>query len=367
MPLASGAAGSSAGAGQVSGAAGSSGQPAKPSDPTTPYPDPRGACTIDSGFPNDDACILPPDPSEGMQIHIGPTDYKDPDQINKFIFHPGEERSECWSFHTPNDSEIYYQTSTLSGRAGTHHIIDTMYKADVTDGGFTVCRGEFATTGDTIIDTLPGASRPYHARSVVAPENEHVGRMIPPHAAAQADMHYFNFTDKDILREFWVNIYFVPKEQITIESKQIRGMGGTGWSRNPIAPGTDMVYQYSCPITGDGRILQLLGHYHSHGQRFTGYIRHASGDRDKVFEMYDYQDPRTFDYNTVTTNPDFSESEAGAFSGMLDVKSGDALDWECHIVNDSMVGLTYTNMVKTGEMCNIWGQSIGTTIGCFQP
>ena len=335
-------------------------------DPTMPYPDPRGACKLDTGFPDDNACILPPDPKEGMQIHIGPTDYKDPDQINKFIFHAGEERSECWSFHTPNNQDIYYQTSTLSGRAGTHHIIDTMYKADVTDGGFTMCMDEFSTTGG-IIDALPGASRAYHARSIVAPENQHIGRMVPAKAGAQADMHYFNFTDGDILREFWLNIYFAPKEQITTLATQIRGMGGFGWSRTPIAPGTDMVYQYSCPITSDGRILQLLGHYHSHGKRFTAYLHHANGNRDKVFEMYDYKDPRTFDYNTIVKNPEFSDAAPGAWTGELNVKSGDSLDWECHIVNDSDVGLTYVNMVKTGEMCNLWGASVDSMIGCFLP
>ena len=55
-------------------------------------------------------------------------------------------------------------------------------------------------------------------RGTVAPENADLGRPIPAHTGAQADMHYFNFTDKDILREFWMNIYYVTKEQVTEES-----------------------------------------------------------------------------------------------------------------------------------------------------
>jgi hypothetical protein len=373
-PSNSGAAGSTTATPSPSGTAGTQATPAgsagAASDPmqmqpaAMAYPDPRGACNINSGFPDDHACILPPAAGEGMQIHIGPTDYKDPSQINKFVFHAGAEASECWSFHTPNDQEIYYQTSVLSGRAGTHHIIDTMYKADVTDGGFVMCLSEF--NANDVVDTLPGASRAYMERGTVAPENVQVGRKIGAHAPSQADMHYFNFTDADILREFWINIYFVPKEQIKVESKQIRGMGGVGWTSNPIAPGTDMVYQYSCPITANGRIIQLLGHYHAHGKRFTAYLHHAGGARDKVFEMYDYQDPRTFQYDSITMNPAFSDSAPGAYTGQIAVKSGDALDWECHIVNDSMVGLTYTNMVKTGEMCNLWGASVDSLISCFQ-
>jgi hypothetical protein len=44
---------------------------------------------------------------------------------------------------------------------------------------------------------------------------------------------------------------------------------------------------------------------------------------------------------------------------MLDVHDGDVLSWECHVVNDSNVGLKYVNEVKTGEMCNLWGASLG--------
>ena len=44
---------------------------------------------------------------------------------------------------------------------------------------------------------------------------------------------------------------------------------------------------------------------------------------------------------------------------MLEVQSGDALDWECHVINDSAVGLDYSNHVTTGEMCNMWGASVG--------
>jgi hypothetical protein len=328
------------------------------------YPDPRGACNIDSGFPSDDACLLPPAPDEGMQIHIGPSDYKNPDEINKFIFHAGQEAAECWTFHTPNDQKVYYQSFVLSGRAGTHHIINTMYSVAMTDGGFGMCADGGTGTNSNIIDNLPGASKAYMPRLPVAPENEHIARSIPPNAASQADMHYFNYTDHDILREFWMNIYFVPEAQIQQESSQIRGMGGLSWSFAPIAPGTDMTYSYQCPIDTDGRIIELLGHYHSHGKQFTASIKSASGDVQKVFEMYDYLDPAIFQYDSITTNPDFSDSAAGATSGILNVHKGDTLLWDCHVINDSMVGLTYINNVATGEMCNIWGSSLGPKINC---
>ena len=354
----------------ATGAAGSGSPMVMPMPPVTAGPvDPRGKCEINSGYDDDKACLLPPKPDEGLQIHVGPKDYKNMAEVSKFLMQAGDESSQCWTFHTPNESEVFYQTFELTGRAGTHHIINTMFRNQIPDGGFTTCADPGIGTNANIIDNLPGASKAYMARGTVAPENKNVGRKIPAKATSQADMHYFNFTDKTILREFWMNIYFAKKEDITMQAAQIRAMGGLGWTAAPIAPGADMVYKYECPISGNGRILALLGHYHSHGKQFTASIRRSgSSTAEKVFEMFDYRDPATFEYDSVTKNPAFSGSSAGAKSGTLEVKAGDVLMWDCHIVNDGSSPLTYTNEVKTGEMCNLWGSSLGITpINCLLP
>ena len=327
------------------------------------YEDLRGKCKINSGFPGDETCIPPPPPEEGMQIHVGPSNYQDPAEIAKFVLHPGEESSECWTFKTPNDKPIKYQTSVLSGRSGTHHIINTMHSGELPQGSFTVCADNARSIG-----TLPGASKPYMPRGTVAPEYANVGRSIPAHATVQADMHYYNYTDKDLLREFWLNIYYAKEEEVTVAADQIAGLGGLGWNAAPIAPGTDKVYSYSCPIKGNGHILSLLGHYHAHGKRFSASIKRKNAAPEKVFEMYDYLTPASFEYNSVVRNPGFSDVAPGAVSGILPVSDGDVLQWECHIVNDSTVGLRYVNEVKTGEMCNLWGVSVGIQpLRCYLP
>lgn len=322
------------------------------------------ACDIHSGFPGDDACLPAPAPGTGIQIHIGPSDYTDTAEVAKFTMQPGDESSECWSFHTPNDADVYYQSFELRGRPGTHHIINTMFKSEVTEGAFTVCRDPGVGVSPDLVANLPGASKAYMPRFPVAPENAHLGQLVPAHTPAQADMHYFNLTEAPLLREFWLNLYTVPKDQVTVEPLQIRGMGGLSWTLNPIPPGTHQTYSYTCPIDTDGRIVSLLGHTHSHGIRETAWVRHASGDRQKVFEQFDYKNPQIFYYDTVAKNPDFQPNLPGATTGVLEVKAGDALDWECEVNNDGTTPLTYTNAVKTGEMCNIWGQSVGPLINC---
>jgi len=204
-------------------------------------------------------------------------------------------------------------------------------------------------------------------RAPIAPENADLAQRVPANQPAEADMHYFNVTGEPILREFWLNIYSVPAEQVHGEPIEVRGMGGLGWTLLPIAPGTDNVYQYSCPIGADGRLLGMIGHYHAHGRRLTAYLRRAAGGRDKIFEMRDYTDAAIFPFDSITENPPFSELGDGAVSGIVDVFAGDVLEWECHIVNDGSTPLRYTNSVQDGEMCNVFGLSVGPEINCLLP
>jgi len=51
-------------------------------DPTVPGQTPKLAmdeCNLDTGYDGDEYCILPPDPSKGFQMHIGPSNYDNPE------------------------------------------------------------------------------------------------------------------------------------------------------------------------------------------------------------------------------------------------------------------------------------------------
>src|SRR5687767_5543383 len=43
-------------------------------------PPPSGGCSLNTGYPGDDQCILPPPPDKGFQVHIGPSNYANPER-----------------------------------------------------------------------------------------------------------------------------------------------------------------------------------------------------------------------------------------------------------------------------------------------
>jgi hypothetical protein len=287
-------------------------------------------------------------------------------QIETFLFQPNEESSECYMQKTPNAEEITYLQWEFSGRPGTHHVINTLWATAKPDGWGT-CEQNFFGPQSGRIGSLGGASRPYMPPMPIAPENEGLGVALGPNVQGQFDMHYFNLTDKPILREFWLNVYF--KDPATVKERPIgiMGLGGLAWLLTPIQPGAHQTYTYECPMDTDGRVIELLGHTHAHAIRETAWIKRAGGgEMLKVFEQFDYLEPQIFYYDSVQQNPAFSESSPGAFTGILDVKAGDALVWECEVHNDSMSPLRYVNQVQTGEMCNIWGSTVGPTLSCIK-
>jgi hypothetical protein len=298
---------------------------------------------------------------------VGPANYDDPNEVAKFVVKAGEEKTECYTFRTTNEKDLSYQTSAVSARAGTHHIVNTIWSGDMPTGSF---GGQICGSGIDPLDpnapqqiaAAPGASKPYMERGSVAPEFADVARTLPAKALITSSIHYYNFTDKDMLREFWINFYYPPKDvEIKRTTKDIAAIGGLGWVLNPIQPGTDKVYKYECPIAGDGWIYSLIGHYHMHGKHFAASLkRKSTGMSEKIFEMYDPHDPAVFEYNSVVMNPGFSAMGPGAVSGMLPISDGDVLQWECSILNDSDHPLTYANEVNTAEMCNVYGETVGT-------
>ena len=83
----------------------------------------QSPCNLDTGYDGDELCILPPDPSEGFQLHVGPEDYDDPDQVDAFLLESGQETVECWYEKTANTEDIYNHQRRYRMRPGSHHLL----------------------------------------------------------------------------------------------------------------------------------------------------------------------------------------------------------------------------------------------------
>jgi hypothetical protein len=67
---------------------------------------PANVCGLNTKFSGDGNCILPPEETKGFQVHVGPSDYDNPD--SKWLVPPGGEVVECYHTYSPNAAPIYY-------------------------------------------------------------------------------------------------------------------------------------------------------------------------------------------------------------------------------------------------------------------
>jgi hypothetical protein len=119
------------------------------------------------------------------------------------------------------------------------------------------------------------------------------------------------------------------------------------------------VVQASRSISGEGRIISMFGHRHAATERFAVFL-----NEDLVYDSWDWVESRVFNYDSITDNPPPAPAMRvdGAASGMLPVKAGDEVRFECHVNNTTDGTLTFRNELYTGEMCILFGSTVGVAI-----
>jgi hypothetical protein len=342
-------------------AACSSEDPQTPTPNTQPPGDPpenpmtRPCPPLNSGYPGDELCILPPDPELGVQLHVGPTDYTDPAQIAEFELAPGQEVTRCYYFNTPNTEVVNFFEQHYRMRTGSHHLIMHMNTSGQTHpGGWDVCQG---IEGFTPIGGTQRSISEFPIDGVTPPEDANLFRPLLPNVLFKFELHFVNSGTEPILREAWVNL----KKKEVAPGDQILGgvfMIGAGMS---VQPHTKEILNYkSQPLTQAKRVVSLFGHRHAHTTRFTVWA-HRNGVREQIYEDYDWQEPTELSYNSVVINPaaDPVKRVAGGSSGILNFAVGDSMEWECEVNNTSDNVLIFGNEVYNREMCNVFGSSTG--------
>ncbi len=319
-------------------------------------PDSAEACDdFETPYPGDEFCLRPPKKGTGIQLHVGPKSYDDPDDVEPYLVQPGEEVTECYFLKTSNTENEFYFPRKIRMRPGSHHLISYIIGEDVPDG-WGDCnigdrRGSFGGAETPIVD--------YPTNNIEAPENVGLGKVLPRNAQVKLELHHVNTTEEPILREAWINVYWKSRDDIDTYVQDMFMLGSLGVN---VPGGEHHVYHNACEISGETRIVDIFGHFHAHTTRFSAW-RVRDGKKDLFYEVFDYHDTPTIAYDSLTKNktPDRENLIPGGWTGELDIKAGDILEWECEVDNTSDKTLRYSNELYTGEMCNLFGTYTGNS------
>lgn len=337
------------------------------------------SCGLHTTYAGDENCILPPAPEDGLQLHVGPSSYDDPEVINAtdvngkylWLMEPGDERTQCYHLYTSNDADHYYFRQKYRMRFGSHHMIIMGSSDATTPEGWDAASSQFC---GTILNSIGGTQTivsDFPPGGEVGPEDKGLGRKLTAHNPLDLQLHFYNATSSPTLREVWVNLMYIPDSEYTTNL----GMLG-GFTRMNVPPHTlgaqitgQCLAEQAIGAGSPVRIVSLFGHAHTHNRRYAVNRVKADGvTSELVYDSYDGAESPTFVFNSVVNNPvpDPATRKTGAASGQLLLAPGEKLVFTCDIDNttdNTFVGL---NEVQTDEMCHLFGSVAGAGFPCFK-
>lgn len=311
-----------------------------------------------TSYAGDEYCILPPDPNLGTQVHIGPSDYDEPGQ---FELAAGAETSDFYAINAPNTEAHYYYRTNWRMRAGGHHMLIALEAQDQPDGwsSFGDMGSEFGGSGKSFGGSQrPSVDRPQGTLDI-PPENTGIGQRLEAQQQFSVNLHHINSSSDPILREVWINIWYVDDADVTAPIDTFAAMGSA--ADMSIAAGTKVELEYRCAVASDTRIVSMYGHDHAHNTRFGVWIERAAGDTRSIYESFNWEDIPVYQFDSISMNPvpDLANHVDGASSGVLMLQAGDELHFQCNIDNDSDQALYFADEAITGEMCILFAAYLG--------
>jgi hypothetical protein len=317
----------------------------------------NGDCGLHTQWAGDERCILPPPPDKGFQVHVGPSDYTNPEST--YVMQPNTETTNDFQVVSPNHEKRYFYFRQYRMRPTAHHMILTAASASTSSAGAAT-----STLAGALGHRIATAneSGDYPVNGVIAPENAGVGSPIEAKSNIDVSLHSINAGATPQLREIWVNFWYKDAKDVTEPATPWFDVGDPTLS---IAPGQDTVLgPYTCSVASPGRLLWLYGHRHANNVSFI-VNRVRGSQRDLVYAGYHWNEPITLQYDSITKNPpaDTTQDIEGGWSGILDLQAGDKIEWSCHVINHQTTTLHFTNQTYLGEMCIVDAEAVGT--GCM--
>ena len=329
-------------------------------------------------FPGDQYCILPPPPDKGIQYGVHPqgkqwfaqvssgdmSGYEHPS--DDFVMEDGEEEQFNYETGVDTDKDQNFYRDSVRMRPGSHHMIiapddgskpQEVWGPPSTDGLFG--------------PSLPGAQRPdENAPKTLAKPDEDKGlySVLPAKAGITFNMHHFNVTGGQILKEAWTNLWW--ESDATVQVHGILGLSFTQVRSLNVAPGSIQDLHYSWDITQPIRLLTAFGHRHAWTTNFSSWVEKPDGNLDIVYQSYDWFDEPTYRYDSMTKNPAPAPDKRtdGGSSGIRTLMPGEKLHFNCHIeytaeraaeVNapTPAQALHFANQAFSAEMCILFGST----------
>jgi hypothetical protein len=363
-----GALSAACGSGAADGAGADGQQPGDACSPTGDVPCIAGLAEpckdIHSGYDGDEFCRAAPDPSQGYQIHVGPTDYSDPSDVAKYLAAPGVETNWAEVVPTPNDATVFWDGYWSYMRPGSHHFIlfgMPAGSAPPAQMGPTSMNGGGAESavGAAGGEFLAGATVPVQDAMPHDPADMGSVSEMPPHANYAVNLHFINLQDHPLIQEIWVNFHVIPETDVQHWHKAITWYGGLGMNVPPSTSYQLTTGGATCAPPANAanmRVQGVTGHVHANTLEYSASME-RDGATTLLFQDFDWHEPAEFRYNAHTDNgaPDPTTKSRGGYSGELQVQPTDRFSWECTGFNKSNVNLTFSNKVYDGEMCNVFG------------
>jgi hypothetical protein len=348
-------------------------------------------------FPGDEYCILPPPPDKGIQVGLHPqgpdwfeqvsqgdlSGYDDLDQ--DWVLPAGGEQTINFRSGADNPEPHNYYRTYFRQRIGSHHNIVTMHEAGMEREVWLPGQdlpGLFGNTSGQLIGTLGGQQRPDDSTPVTLEKPaEDAGLYLvwPANPTLLFNMHHFNVTDGDILKEGWANIWWEDDAETRVS--WFMGLDFGQVATLNIAPGEtrDLHYSWTINSATPLRLLRVFGHRHAWTSNYSSWIEREGGEVELVYQSFDWFDMPTYRYDSVVQNPPLNPEARrdGAASGVVQLEQGDKLHFNCHVAfTDERAAavdgprpaeiarpLRFANQAFTGEMCIQFGNVSGGGLG----
>jgi hypothetical protein len=336
-------------------------------------------------FPGDEYCVLPPPPELGFQVGVHPggnraywekmwageySFYEDEELTAPYVVPSGGETLQNYDidFKGPSDEHYYYRRY-FRGRYGSHHGTATFAGSPLTEGWQDNGDVFAGLGGGSELVTVQNAYTDIPQNTLeISAEEEGIGVKLTPNSGIRLNLHHFNATDAPLLRENWINAWYLPKELVT---RPAFGIYADSPIEYPI--GIEMDNEGKVRATGETQVLSLMGHRHAWTPRFHAWVVRANGDQELVYDSNNWFDMPTFSYNSSAQNPEPGQGVDGASSGPLALHAGDEIHFNCHVNTteerakqlDAKLPkdtLLWANEAFTGEMCLLMGQTTGTRL-----